>query len=63
MELHDVVNGWARVPSGTPITKKSPRQELYIYTGCGKKTSPIWRGRCVSCGGDTAAEGVSIDSG
>jgi hypothetical protein len=32
-------------------------------TGCGKKTSPIWRGRCVSCGGDTAAEGVSIDSG
>jgi hypothetical protein len=37
-----------------------------VLTGCtgsGKKTSRIWRGRCVSCGGDTAAEGVSIDSG
>jgi hypothetical protein len=34
-----------------------------VSTGSGKKTSPIWRGRCVSCGGGTAAEGVSIDSG
>jgi hypothetical protein len=33
------------------------------YTGSGKKTSRIWRGRCVSCGGDTTAEGVLIDSG
>jgi hypothetical protein len=30
-------------------------QYWYYYTGCGKKTSPIWRGRCGSCGGDTAA--------
>jgi hypothetical protein len=44
-----------------PEKKKSDKTDC--STGCGKKTSPIWRGRCVSCGGDTAAEGVSIDSG
>jgi hypothetical protein len=45
-----------------PIKPKSISVK-FRSTGSGKKTSPIWRGRCVSCGGDTAADGVSIDSG
>jgi hypothetical protein len=36
-------------------TTRKIRRTWVDNTGCGKKTSPIWRGRCGSCGGDTAA--------
>jgi hypothetical protein len=51
-----------RKPQGKRCLVRFRRRWKY-NTGSGKKTSRIWRGRYVSCGGNTAAEGVSIDSG
>lgn len=36
--------------------------DVCLYVRPGKKTSHIWRGYCVSCGGDTVEENVLIQS-